>query len=413
MRVAHFVHRYPPALGGAESYFARLSCYLVAHGDSVSVFTTNALDLESFWSRSGHTLSAGTTVEDGVEVHRYPLRFRFRGRRWVCKALSLIPHHGWQRLCMGHNPIAPAMWRDADRSDISFDIVHATAFPYGFPLACAMRLSRTLRIPFILTPFLHTGDPDDPRDSTRRAYLQPALLSVAQAADRVLVQTVIERQAFLDAGLDSTKLIVQGLGVDPAECTGGDRAATRRAWGVGDDEVIVGHLANNSEEKGTCDLLRASSLAWSRGARFHVVLAGPEMPNFRRFWSSYPDANRVRRLGVLSDEQKRAFFAAIDLFCLPSRSDSFGLVLLEAWANGVPNIGYRAGGIAGVIRHEEDGLLVKCGELQALSATLTRLVDGGVLRQRLGKEGQRRALNEYRWEDKLALVREAYQSASG
>ena len=42
------------------------------------------------------------------------------------------------------------------------------------------------------------------------------------------------------------------------------------------------------------------------------------------------------RLGVLSERQKRDFFAGIDVFALPSRSDSFGLVLLEAWANGVP-----------------------------------------------------------------------------
>ena len=69
------------------------------------------------------------------------------------------------------------------------------------------------------------------------------------------------------------------------------------------------------------------------------------MPNFRRFWGGYGQAGRVRRLGVLDEKQKRDFFAGIDMFALPSRSDSFGIVFLEAWANGVPNIGYRAGGI--------------------------------------------------------------------
>ena len=45
MRVAHFVQRYPPALGGSETYFARLSRWLAARGDDVTVFTTNAVDL--------------------------------------------------------------------------------------------------------------------------------------------------------------------------------------------------------------------------------------------------------------------------------------------------------------------------------------------------------------------------------
>ena len=40
--------------------------------------------------------------------------------------------------------------------------------------------------------------------------------------------------------------------------------------------------------------------------------------------------------GPLTDEQRRDFYAGIDAFALPSRSDSFGLVFLEAWANGVP-----------------------------------------------------------------------------
>src|SRR5205807_1272984 len=42
MRIAHFIQRYPPALGGSESYFARLSRYLAAGGNEVTVFTTTA-----------------------------------------------------------------------------------------------------------------------------------------------------------------------------------------------------------------------------------------------------------------------------------------------------------------------------------------------------------------------------------
>src|SRR5262249_4730084 len=73
MRVAHFVQRYPPALGGSEVSFARLGRYLAAAGDDVTVFTTTAVDLEAFWKSSGRCLPAGVCREDGVEVRRYPL----------------------------------------------------------------------------------------------------------------------------------------------------------------------------------------------------------------------------------------------------------------------------------------------------------------------------------------------------
>ena len=73
MRVAHFVHRYPPALGGAEAYFARLSRYLVDGGDQVTVFTTNAIDLENFSTTGGRCLRPGEDAADGVAVRRYGL----------------------------------------------------------------------------------------------------------------------------------------------------------------------------------------------------------------------------------------------------------------------------------------------------------------------------------------------------
>lgn len=410
MRIAHFVQRYPPALGGSEAYFERLSRFLAAQGDEVTVFTSNALDLEAFWRGSARTLPAGHDTQDGVRVIRHRL-IRWPGRRWFLKPLFLVPQRFWQCLTQPCNPISWGMWTDSGRRDRPFDLVHATAFPYAFPIACGVRLARRLNIPFFVTPFLHLGNLDDPRDPTRRAYTSPPLLYLLRQADRIFVQTEPERDALLQLGFAPARLVLQGLGVDPEECTGGHRQQIRRQWQAGDSEVVVGHLANLSEEKGSVDLLRAAALAWQRGQQFRLVLAGPSMPNFRRFWERYPFAERVRCLGVLTDQEKRDFFAGIDLFALPSRSDSFGLVLLEAWANGVPNVAYRAGGPAGVIRHEEDGLLVRCGDVPALAVVLTRLVQEAETRQQFGRAGQARCEQDFRWQDKLERIREVYEES--
>jgi glycosyltransferase involved in cell wall biosynthesis len=412
MRVAHFVQRYPPALGGSEAYFARLSRHLAAAGDAVTVFTTTAVDLEGFWTTRGRCLRPGVSVEDGVVVRRY-VPWRCAGLSRVLHVLHLLPHRYWQCLTIACNPIAYRMFLDAGRTDVRYDVVHATAFPYGWLIACGLRLARRLKVPFLVTPFLHLGDPDDPHDRTRRAYLQPALVAMLHAADRVFVQTDVERAALRERGFPEEKLVLQGMGVDVADCTGGDRRRARAEWGIGPGEVVVGHLANNSREKGSVDLLKAAARAWQRGGRFRLVLAGPEMPNFKTFWRYFPATNRVVRLGVLSDRQKRDFFAGIDVFALPSRSDSFGLVLLEAWANGVPNLAYRASGVAGVVRHGEDGLLVRCGDLGGLADALGQLVDDAPLRRRFGEAGRARLGSEFRWEDKLALARRVYEEVAG
>ena len=167
MRIAHFVQRYPPALGGSEAYFARLSRYFTAAGDTVSVFTTNAVDLEAFWSYRGRRVQPGIRNEAGVEVRRYAL-WNCPGQRQILRVLSQIPHRPWQRMTLSCNPLAWCMWHDAGHAELSFDLVHASAFPYGWPLACGLRLARRLKVPFLLTPFLHLGDPNQPHDRTRR-----------------------------------------------------------------------------------------------------------------------------------------------------------------------------------------------------------------------------------------------------
>ena len=411
MHVAHFIQRYPPALGGSEAYFARLSRYLVDAGEQVTVSTTTALDLDAFWSVRGRCLPAGTSTQDGVEVHRNAL-WRWPGRRYLLKALSLVPHRRWQCLTLPCNPIAWRMWRAAGQRRRPFALVHATAFPYAWPIVCGLRLARRLRIPFLLTPFLHLGDPEDVGDRTRRAYLCPALLSLIRAADRVFVQTEFEKAVLLQQGLPASKLVLLGMGVDIGECAGGNRQRARASWRVAGADVVIGHLANNSQEKGSVDLLRAAEHLWQAGRRFHLVLAGPDMPNFRSFWKTYRFQDRVCRLGVLTEQQKRDFYAGIDIFALPSRSDSFGMVLLEAWANGVPNVGYRAGGIAEVIRHGEDGLLVRCGDASGLADSLGRLITDAPLRGALGACGRNRVKREFQWRDKLNRVRSTYQEVS-
>lgn len=385
MHVAHFIQRYPPALGGSEAYFARLGQHLEDRGDSVTVWTTTTVNLNEF--RQGR--SPPTAVRGPLRAYQ-PLTFP--GRRYLLKALSFVPHRAWQCLTMPCNPICPGMWRDAGSYTGPIDAVHASAFPYAFPILCGLRLARRRGVPFFLTPFLHLGD-----ERTRKQYTAPHLRWLLRQADRVFVQTKLERDAVRDIGVKGERIVLQGLGVDPSECTGGRREPA--------NEVTIGHLANASVEKGTVDLLMAAERAWAAGLRFRVVLAGPEMPNFTKFWTAFPHQNRVVRLGVLSDSQKRDFFAGIDAFALPSRSDSFGLVLLEAWANGKPNLVYRAGGPAELVRDGVDGLHAKCGDIVQLAVQLGRLVADANLRNRLGANGRNRIEREFRWEEKLEMVR--------
>ncbi|HEY2786837.1 MAG TPA: glycosyltransferase family 4 protein [Fimbriiglobus sp.] len=404
MHLAHFVQRFPPALGGSEAYFARLGEYLVGRGDTVNVWTTTAIDLEAFWKKGKKELPQSAN-RSGV-LRFLPLRFP--GRRYILKAASLLPFPAWQAVTLPCNPICPGMWRAVKRYDGPLDAVHATAFPYAFPILCGLNLARRRGVPFLLSPFLHLGDPTDPHDRTRKQYTFRPLRWLLRQADRVFVQTPSEREMAIELGVPERKVVLQGLGVEPAECTGGNREAARSRWNASPNEVAIGHLANNSVEKGTVDLLKAVE---RMGVDCRVVLAGPEMANFKIFWESYGPKHRFTRLGVLSESEKRDFFAGIDLFALPSRSDSFGLVLLEAWANGKPVVAYRAGGPADLIRDGIDGRLAPCGNVEKLAECMAELIRNSATRDAMGAAGRKRVGEEFRWEDKLKRVRDVSSEA--
>ena len=398
MHVAHFVPRYPPAVGGAEAYTRRLAAFHAAHGDTPTVWTSTAVGVQAL-TRPGHE----TLPESRAgEVRRYRPA-HFPGRRYVLKAASLVPVAWWQALAQPCGPVCPAMWADAGAFAGPLDAVHALAFPHSFPAACGLRLARRRGVPFALTPFLHLGDPADARDRTRRQYTRRPLRWLLGEADAVFVQTPTEHAAVVGLGVPAGRVVLQGLGVDAAECTGGDRSAARRAWGVGPAAVVVGHLANLSAEKGSVDLLHALP---ALPAGVTLVLAGPAMPNFERAWAACPGRGRVVRSGPLSAAGVRDFYAGLDVFALPSRTDSFGLVLLEAWANGVPVAVYRAGGPADVVRDGTDGVQVLCGDVPALAAALTRLAADPAGRFKMGAAGRRRVGGEFAWPARLAVVRD-------
>lgn len=399
MHLIHFAPRYPPALGGSEAYVERLTRFFEANGDSVDIWTTTAIDLEAFWKNGKRETPPGP--------HRYrPLRFPLR--RYVMKALSFVPSRWWQCATMPASPLCPKMWRDAGRYEGPIDAVHAFAFPYAFPIVCAWRLAKRRGVPFLLTPFLHLGDRGDRHDRTWKQYTSGPLRWLLKQADTVFVQTNLEADAAAACGVERTKIMLQGLGVDPVECTGGDRIRARHSWGVDEKTVVVGHLSNNSVEKGTVDLLNAwpgssTQVDGSKTVGCKLVLAGPSMPNFESRFHEFENKQDVIRLGVLSDAEKRNFFAGIDIFCLPSRSDSFGLVLLEAWANRKPVVVYDAGGPSELVRHEIDGLISECNP-NALQMSLGKLLKSPEIREQLGSAGEQKVRTHYSWERSLKIV---------
>jgi glycosyltransferase involved in cell wall biosynthesis len=273
-----------------------------------------------------------------------------------------------------------------------------------------MKLAKIQKIPFLLTPFLHLGNLDDPKNRIRKGYTHPALLILAKNANAIFAQTEFEAQTLEDLGIEPKRIHLQGMGVDLQSCTKGNSATARKLWHLAPNEIVVGQLANLSWDKGSTDLLSAMEILWRRGSAAKLVLAGPVMPSFEKAFRSFPFKDKVIRTGPLSSDEKKDFFAYLDIFALPSRSDSFGIVLLEAWANGKPCVVYKAGGPGSLVKHESDGLVVPCDDINSLATALEKLILDRKLSEQLGGAGNSRIAKEFLWEQKFQVFESALKS---
>jgi glycosyltransferase involved in cell wall biosynthesis len=120
----------------------------------------------------------------------------------------------------------------------------------------------------------------------------------------------------------------------------------------------------------------------------------------------------VRMLGYIDTAERRDLLAAIDTLALTSRTESFGIVYLEAWVNRKPVIAARAGAVPELVRDGETGLLVPYGNPDALARTIGLLMDDEGLRQSLGEHGRQLSESRYTWPDVLRRVERGYLIAT-
>ncbi len=118
---------------------------------------------------------------------------------------------------------------------------------------------------------------------------------------------------------------------------------------------------------------------------------------------------RVVVHGFVPNEQLPARLLGADLLLHPTRSESFGQVLAEAAALGIPVISSRVNAVPEVVADGETGLLCPSGDVDAYAAALASLLSNGDLRRRMGKANRARADSRWRWERVVArLHSEAY-----
>jgi glycosyltransferase involved in cell wall biosynthesis len=232
-----------------------------------------------------------------------------------------------------------------------------------------------------------------------RAAVQATLDRRAYRAARRLLVASEALAAELRAGdmpADLIRVVPPGRDAAPtAVPPGADLRGGRRA--------ALLSVGNWVPRKGVLDLLDAVALLPPAAATLHLVGDPAADPSYtaavRRRLTAAELADRVVVHGVLRPEEVAGFYAAADVFVLPSRREPYGTAYGEAMAAGLPVVGWRAGNLPHLARDGEDGFAVPEGDVPALAAALRRLVDDAPLRHRMGSAARRRAESFPTWAD--------------
>ncbi len=377
--------------GGTETTILQTSRALRGKGHDVRIFTSLALARDR-----EETLQ-------GVPIRRFAYTYPFLG----------LSAQDWLDMDKkGGNLLSLSLlWALAREPAV--DLLHAhTGKRVGGIVRTAARLRR---IPYVVT--LHGGFFEVPKGEmeqmlapirNRFEWGRPfgALLGSRRVLEDAAALICVGGDEYAAARrqLPDQRVELLPNGVDSAFFARGDGAAFRAAYGIPPDRRIVLCVSRIDYQKNQIGLVEATARLAARQPDVHLVLLGPVTV------ASYHErlVAKVRELGLeqrvtlvpglrADDPLLPGAFHAAEIFCLPSVHEPFGIVVLEAWAAGLPVVASRVGGIPSFTADGEDILHANPGDSDHLARCLLELLDQPGLAARLAAAGRQKARREYDW----------------
>jgi glycosyltransferase involved in cell wall biosynthesis len=206
-------------------------------------------------------------------------------------------------------------------------------------------------------------------------------------ADRVAtVCQAFASELARETKIPQERIFVQHNAIRPQPKLAADEVnALRRKFGIAKGERVVLSVGRLSKEKAHAELIEAFKQVNAGNpdvqCKLLIVGDGPERASLETAARASGQNDRITFAGQVSNVQP--FYAAADVFVLPSHSEGSPNVLLEAMAAGVPIVATAVGGVPEIVADEESALLVPPKNPNALAAAIDRVLQDSALAGRL------------------------------
>ncbi|MFH1491600.1 MAG: glycosyltransferase family 4 protein [Pseudomonadota bacterium] len=224
-------------------------------------------------------------------------------------------------------------------------------------------------------------------------------------ADKVIaVSQYVRKKLEAEGHVDPGKVVHIPLGIDTTKFTGlQSREAMRRELGLDMDTPLVGMIARFQRVKGHHVFVRTAAEILKKAPHVRFLIVGSAVfgkrheqdyeKEIRASISENSLQESIRLVGFRKDIPR--ILSSLDLLIVPSETETFGMVLLEGLASGVPVITSAKGGPEEIINNAIDGYLLNEQDPVLIAQKALTLIENPVLRARMGRKGRESVLRKY------------------
>lgn len=374
MKIACVSQRYFPVIGGSENLAKQFMDYLSLKND-VTVYTTLASDVRSFWNKNLEKVKSEDHLNYKIIRYDFLTPAEIKNDENLEKFSFASNYPG---------PFSPQMWQDLFLQKIEYDLIFTTAYPYDHVLS-TYAAAKKWKIPLVIMPLIHQEFPE--------LYLTSLKMNILANADAIFVLSESEKRILINDKIDENKISIIRPPFYLERWRNANPQRFKKHISIRTDQKVILYSGSKSFLKGIIHLIEAMKLVWQSHPDVLLVTIGPSTREFDTCLSDLPVdlKKKIIDLGVVDEEMKMDAFIGCDILTLPSKSESLGLVYLEAWICEKPVIGCDIPPISELIEHEKNGIKVQFGNVKQLADAITYLVDNPEVCKELGKVGKKKA----------------------
>ena len=240
-------------------------------------------------------------------------------------------------------------------------------------------------------PIIVLEETSEPSTRTQKAiWLQRLFIRMA---DRIIgISPTVVNYLRSKVKAPSEKVILINNGVsEGAEASIG---ISRDDFGIAKDDLVIGSVGRvYNEVKRFSDILEAIKQIGNPKIKFLLLGVGPDLEMLKKAAKDLGIVGQFLPVGFHADPIP--FYRVMDVFCLPSAHEGFGLAAVEAMFQRLPVIASKVGGLQDIVINGETGFLIPPFDPSAIAAKIQVLIDDPKLKETMGIGGRTRALENY------------------